>query len=244
MSIENMDQSSIIVTSFIQLKLKAMKCSVKSNQKTSKIPCDGCKGHHIKCDKNLEGCANCSRRGISCTYLISRKRRGPKTKVESMMKLLECLNSTNQSSVVTTDQFASTISFDSEVSQCLDLHSSGVSSPMQTTPKFSDDMKMVQDAPVDLKVGYQDIYSFPLFDTNMYNLNLPLPQDLSTFEPSLTIPALQDCYYSCNNDDLNNSCLYSQLNESQFQLMNNLDQNLHNYFEPGYSQSFSNSIYY
>jgi hypothetical protein len=161
-----------------------------------------------------------------------------------MMKLLECLNSTNQSSATTADQLTSMIPLDSEVAQCLDLYSSEVSSPMQTTPKFSDDLTITQDDSVDPTVAYQDIYSLPLFNATMYNLSLPLPQDLSTFEPSLTIPVLQDSHYNCNNDELSNTSMYPQLNEPQFEPMNNLDQSLHYYLQPSYSQGLSNSFYY
>jgi hypothetical protein len=71
--------------------------NIKKVSELSKIPCDGCKLHHIKCDRVIEGCSNCKRREINCTYLIERRRRGPKTKVESMMKYVESMNSSANS---------------------------------------------------------------------------------------------------------------------------------------------------
>lgn len=61
------------------------------------VPCDGCKRRHIKCIKqdNSEVCSYCFRRCIGCTYLIVRNKRGPKTKVESILKDLEAIYPSN-----------------------------------------------------------------------------------------------------------------------------------------------------
>lgn len=190
---------------------------VKLKAGYSKTPCDGCKGHHIKCDKNLDGCKNCSRRDIPCTYLITRKRRGPKTKVESMMKLLESLNTANQSSsstsvssTTTTNQTSFTLSVDTKTTQSSpDPQSSDLSSPMQATPTLSDDFSLNQAIPHDFSVSYQDIYSLPVLDTNIYNLP-PLPSDLTSFEPPLTIPITYD--------PLQSSCWYSELYQTEQEL--------------------------
>ncbi|KXN73286.1 hypothetical protein CONCODRAFT_77426 [Conidiobolus coronatus NRRL 28638] len=180
---------------------------VKLKAGYSKTPCDGCKGHHIKCDKNLNGCKNCTRRDIPCTYLITRKRRGPKTKVESMMKLLESLNTANQSSsassATTTNQTSLTLSVDTKTTQASsDPQSSDLSSPMQATPTLPDDFSLNQAISHDFPVSYQDIYSLPVLDTNIYDLPL-LPSDLTSFEPSLTIPITYD--------PLQSNCWYSEL---------------------------------
>ncbi|KXN73289.1 hypothetical protein CONCODRAFT_3767 [Conidiobolus coronatus NRRL 28638] len=171
----------------------------KLNTGYSKIPCDGCKGHHIKCDKSLDGCKNCSRRGISCTYLITRKRRGPKTKTESMIKLIESLNISNQStevveSTATTSftQNASTILVDNEIERNLELQSSTASSPMLAAPALSNDFTMLQVTPINLPVVYQDVYSLPAYDINCYSLPLPHQTDVISFDPSSAIPV------SCN----------------------------------------------
>ncbi|KXN73296.1 hypothetical protein CONCODRAFT_3776 [Conidiobolus coronatus NRRL 28638] len=52
----------------------------------SSVPCDGCTANHKKCNKILDQCSNCKRKGIKCTYLIVRRKRGPKTKSESMLE--------------------------------------------------------------------------------------------------------------------------------------------------------------
>jgi hypothetical protein len=196
----------------------------KLNTGYSKIPCDGCKGHHIKCDKNLDGCKNCSRRGINCTYLITRKRRGPKTKTESMIKLIESLSISNQNTKLvestttpSTTQNNSTILVGNEIEQNLELQSSAVSSPMQTTPILSNDFTMPQTTMIDFPLLYQDIYSLPMYDTSCYNLPLPLSTDAISFYPNFTIPA------SC--DYLN---WYPQL--PHFQPIESLDQAY--YFNP------------
>ncbi|KXN64651.1 hypothetical protein CONCODRAFT_14160 [Conidiobolus coronatus NRRL 28638] len=197
----------------------------KLNTGYSKIPCDGCKGHHIKCDKSLDGCKNCSRRGISCTYLITRKRRGPKTKTESMIKLIESLNISNQSTEVvestataSVTQNTSTILVDNEIEQNLELQSSAVSSPMQATPVFSNDFTMPQAMMADFSLVYQDICSLPMYDPGYYNLPLPLPTDAISFDPSFTIPTPCD-YFNW----------YPQL--PQFQPIESLDQ-AYSYYNP------------
>ncbi|KXN66039.1 hypothetical protein CONCODRAFT_44117, partial [Conidiobolus coronatus NRRL 28638] len=40
-------------------------------------PCDRCKKHRVKCDRNPLQCNHCKKRGIPCTYVSVPKKRGP-----------------------------------------------------------------------------------------------------------------------------------------------------------------------
>jgi hypothetical protein len=45
-----------------------------------KKACDQCFKSKTKCDMNEAGCATCKKKGIDCTFLIPKKKRGPKSK--------------------------------------------------------------------------------------------------------------------------------------------------------------------
>jgi hypothetical protein len=212
----------------------------KLNTGYSKIPCDGCKGHHIKCDKNLDGCKNCSRRGINCTYLITRKRRGPKTKTESMIKLIESLSTSNQSTeVVETDISASnnendsTTPDDNVLVKCSELQYSATSSPIQAAPLLPNDYTMLQVAPIDYPTVCQSACSLPMYDTNCYSLALPLQTNIVSFDPSFAIPTCD--YYNWYPElphfqpieSLDQTCIYNLQNSSPKNFSR--DQNSNNY---------------
>lgn len=46
-------------------------------------PCDRCRKHRIRCDRNTQQCLNCKKKGLDCTYNDIPKKRGPKPKVLS-----------------------------------------------------------------------------------------------------------------------------------------------------------------
>src|ERR1043165_7127848 len=52
--------------------------------------CDACRKKKVKCSGDKPSCNNCSRLGITCTYLPSTRRRGPRVGlVESLEKRLQ-----------------------------------------------------------------------------------------------------------------------------------------------------------
>ncbi|KXN73295.1 hypothetical protein CONCODRAFT_3774 [Conidiobolus coronatus NRRL 28638] len=73
--------------------MKSPKNKTSPNCSLSDTPCDGCKLHHRKCSRDLTQCSNCEKRGVRCTYLTAPKRRGPKTKVDSMLEYCESISS-------------------------------------------------------------------------------------------------------------------------------------------------------
>ncbi|KXN66023.1 hypothetical protein CONCODRAFT_12224 [Conidiobolus coronatus NRRL 28638] len=46
-------------------------------------PCDRCRKHRIRCDRNTQQCLNCKKKGLDCTYNDIPKKRGPKPKILS-----------------------------------------------------------------------------------------------------------------------------------------------------------------
>lgn len=52
-------------------------------------PCDSCRKNRIKCDRDPKECAHCKRKGVKCTYLYTRKKRGPKGKLHHLMQQFE-----------------------------------------------------------------------------------------------------------------------------------------------------------
>ncbi|KXN73292.1 hypothetical protein CONCODRAFT_3771 [Conidiobolus coronatus NRRL 28638] len=153
---------------------------VKPSQQKS---CDGCKAHHIKCDRNVDGCKNCFKRGIACTYLVKSKRRGPKTKVEHFMRYYESLNKTNESEAPGTFINKEYIKNNS-IEMIFYNTSQYTSNTEEDFPSISNsnqflaaDDSILYQTGSDMFPLYQNIYN-PMLDISCYNL--PLPHELTT----------------------------------------------------------------
>ncbi|KXN73287.1 hypothetical protein CONCODRAFT_83604 [Conidiobolus coronatus NRRL 28638] len=153
--------------------------NISKASKLSKIPCDGCKLHHIKCDRVVEGCSNCKRREIDCTYLIERRRRGPKTKVESMMKYVESMNSSANSNANSETEDSSSREVVNNVES------------IQISPKLSYslcnqtnqwDSTLIYQTSSELPLVYQNYYN-PLLYPNFVNFQLNTAGTNSTAMP-------------------------------------------------------------
>ncbi|KXN73285.1 hypothetical protein CONCODRAFT_3762 [Conidiobolus coronatus NRRL 28638] len=160
---------------------------VRSITNIQEKPCDRCKDHRIRCDKSTLGCKNCSRKGIACTYLVERKKRGPKTKVEHFMRYYESLNNINSNqdnsaknpNILITHEGGDINNSDNQLLNnhyVSDLNFELGSSPNLNSLLISDDNITYQKSPGMVPM-YNNIYN-PAFDNSCYNL--PLPLDFSS----------------------------------------------------------------
>ncbi|KXN64652.1 hypothetical protein CONCODRAFT_14161 [Conidiobolus coronatus NRRL 28638] len=158
-------------------------------------PCDKCKEHRIRCDKNPSGCENCLKKGVDCTYLIERKRRGPKTKVEHFMRYYESLNNSNSNRASNKDQTPDILV--TQEGECININSesaSGLNTSLASSPnnnsplQVSDDNNYYQMSP-NMLTMYQSVYS-PMLDASYYNLPLHLDFSSVAITNPLTNPII------------------------------------------------------
>jgi hypothetical protein len=189
--------------------------------------CDWCKAHHTKCDKNAEGCKNCYRRGISCTYLIERKRRGPKTKVEHFMRYYESLYNTSSNQV--SDIYATKGNTDcNDVGETycnrkyfLDLNFNTQSSHNSNTSFVLNENMSYQMGSNMLPI-FQNIHN-PMLDTSCYSLSLSKAfTSIASVNSLITFTNTTVGTMTIDNEF---SPIYSSLTRLSFENCTMLDQN-------------------
>ncbi|KXN73288.1 hypothetical protein CONCODRAFT_3766 [Conidiobolus coronatus NRRL 28638] len=190
-------------------------------------PCDGYKAHHIKCDKNVNGCKNCSKRGIPCTYLIERKRRGPKTKVDHFMRYYESLynNNLNQASniLVTKDKKSSSVENET---YCNSQYTLDLNFNTHRSSNLNSSFVLNENVPHQTSSNMLSIYQNthnPMLDANYYSL--PLPHDFASAvsADSLSTSTITTIATTAMDYELNP--IYSPLTQPSFENCTILDQN-------------------
>jgi hypothetical protein len=204
--------------------------SVQPMENTQQKPCDRCKDHRIRCDKSILGCKNCSRKGIACTYLVERKKRGPKTKVEHFMKYYESLNNINYNQYNTVNNPNILITHESgdinssnnrelDNHYVSDINFDLGSSPNLNSHIISDDNVAYQNSPSMVPM-YSNVYN-PAFDTSCYSL--PLPLDFSS--ATTTGPLMMPINTTATTLVFGLNPVYSPMSQMSFQDSTIFDQN-------------------